>query len=241
MVEADRRSSVAVDPQVLPIDGRPAPPLALSASLQPSGDAYRVELTLENRGSRPLTEIRARLAHPDDERIELLDREVGVAYLRPDTPERLDIGIDVPQDYVGPDADPLLLHLRVEAELYGTVLEVPVTVPGDGEVVALTGPRISGDLPVALPVGSWPLVVRAEDDRAVTELAAWSGRHKVVWTDGSGDQLTAEIPLEIGSGTQSVTVLAVDDQGVETVRRWYVRGLPADTLDDAAEASHSGD
>jgi C-terminal peptidase prc len=224
-VYADARPPVAVEPVRLSIQGHPPPPLAATGALVRSGEDAAIALTLENRGSRPLSNLRARLALPDDTTIELLSREVSLASLRPGGSGALRIGVVLPE---GPIGD-LPLELRVDAEEEGEVLRVPLLLPESGAAVHIQPPTLSASPPTESPAGHLEIPISATDDHGITSMTAWWDYEKIAWRQGSGTHAELVAEVVVGGGHHVLTVEVIDDQEATTTRRYHIQGtLPAD-------------
>ncbi len=229
-VLADRRPPAEGAPTLFRIEGNPPPPVAATVRLVPEDDHDRAEITLEDLGRKLLTEVRLRFALPDDDTVELLDREALIPVLRPGEPQRADIRLRELDEARAPEVE-----LRVDAEVHGRVARMPLRLPPEGEAVRVAEPRLSVEAPLVARPGPVELRVRAEDEDGISELLAWVRGDKIHWSPGDGPRLDARIQAPVEEGTTLVLVEAVDGAGTRT-RRFVAIRADEDPADGAAEA-----
>lgn len=222
-IYAEAHAPLSVEPVRLSIEGRDVIPMAASGTLL-RGETDAVALILENRGDTDLTNVRARLALPDDATIELLSREVGLEALRAGAAGEVQIGVVLPE---GPLGD-LPLELRVDAEGLGEVLRVPLMVPESGELVRIEPPQLEVGLPTEAERGHLDVEITASDEGSLTAITAWWDYEKIAWQSGDGSTASMTVPVVIGNGHHTLTVEVVDDQGARTSRRYHVQGMESD-------------
>ena len=225
---ADQRPTLGTEPALLQIEERERPPMSLRARLVPMDDHHRVELTLSHASDVLLTGLRSQLSWHQDAPYELIDARGQLQALPPDQPGRIDMAVRI-----APEVDTLDLDLKVEAEVFGTILDMPVALPVDGSVVALEPPRVRGYLPTLLPHGPATLNLELSDDTGLHEVLVWSGSDKVRWDALSGTEAELAVPVTVGPGTQRYVVQVEDQDGIVTRRTWYVYGIDGeDAADD---------
>lgn len=229
VLEADGLPILPLGESIFAIEARARPPLSASASLVAEEDHHRVELTLENRGATTLTGLSARFRFPEDDSVELLDREVLLAALGAGASARLDLRLKL-SDTAAIVALPL--DLVVEAEVYGDVLKAPILLPLDGARVEVTPPSVAVNLPLRTTAGALMADIEAQDDHGLDELTVWFDGEKIAWRALGGRKTRLELPLIVPSGTTALTVRARDDQGAESTQSWYVRGVVEDAAAD---------
>jgi len=230
-VYADAHSPVAAESVRLQIEGRSSIPMAASGALSRADAEARLLLTLENHSAENLTNIRARIALPDDATIELLSREVALESLLAGAQGTLEIGVVLPE---GPIAD-LPLELRVDAEGRGEVLRVPLTVPESGEAVRIQPPTLTTTLPMESEAGHLDVGISAADDSGIDAVTVWWDYEKIAWMKGHGAQAELSTEVVVGGGHHALTVEVIDDQGATTTRRYHVQGRRSE---DGAAAEH---
>jgi len=234
MVQTDRRPLVAADAVLLSLEGTEPPaisaqvhglsgPAALSADGGPAGPGeLQVEVKVGNRSAGTLTGVQVRFHVPADPRLEPVDRGEVIESLSPGATAAVRLGFHWSGDH--PPVGPLEVPLEIEAERYGTLLQVAAPVPWSGASASLVPPGITGEVPRAAAVGDLPVRLVASDDQGVESVTAWWRGEKVAWRSGAGGPLVLNLDLSVGDGTNSLVAEVTDLEGITVCRRWYVRG-----------------
>lgn len=231
-LEAEELPTLALAPLVAEIAGRAPPRLGARAALAPREDHQEVVVALTNHGPGALTGLRARLAWPELEGVELLAREAAEPALGAGETTTLRLPLRL-----GADAGAELpLELIVDAEQLVRPLTLPLALPRSGEPVEVAPPRLRVEAPLAALPGPLMVRVEAEDEQGLADLSLWQGGQKLAWAEGGGRQLRLEVPLTLAEGSTVIFARVHDLEGVETVERVLVRGLVED-----GEASAEGE
>ena len=220
------RPPVDVAPAWLAIEGRPPPPLAVTARVVEEGDHHRVELEIDNRGGRRLTGLRASFALTEDAGFELIDREALLPVLLAHSDARMDLGIRLPED-----PGPLHVELRMDAELFGRVWRQELQIPVDGGRVLVSPPTIEAKVPISAPVGQLVLPIEVRDDTAVADVTVWLDRQKVAWSSGTESRHVQELTVRLGPGAHTLVIEAVDEGGALSRSVRHIQGVPGDGQD----------
>jgi C-terminal peptidase prc len=228
--EADGLEAAMLDPVILRMAGREAPPMSVRARLVPHEDHHRVELELTNLGEENLTGVRARFAWSEDSGVELVDREGLLPVLGTDHSERVDLALRI----LNPEAIELPMQLRVEAEQFQEVLRVPVTVPVSGRFVTVAPPTITVEAPMTATVGEVRVEVVAEDNTAVANVEVWWQGDKLAYTSGTEKQIRLDLAVPLELGVHRLSIVARDEDGNRMRKVRYIRGEAPESDGDPA-------
>jgi carboxyl-terminal processing protease len=213
-----------LSPVDMEISALPVPHLAVNAVLLAVDDHHLVQLELENKSEQDLSGVTLRLALQDDSTVEILDSVATIQSLPAGTAGQLELEIKLQNPE---QVETLVLELRVDAEFHGRVLRAPITLSLDGESTHLELPRLHSDLPPVLPVGTYALVVEAQDDGMIESVRIWLDGEKIGWQPGEGSTLRVEMPLQIDPGYHRVHMQVIDADGGRRTRLYRVRGEPS--------------
>ena len=227
-VEADRRTAVGSQPVLMTLPGEAPPPIAVEVRGVPPQDTGEtepgllpVEVMVHNRGAVPLTGVQLRFLHPQELRLEPVEREALVERLEPGASATVRLTFrwtgDVPPNVA------VAVPLEVEAERYGELLQAEAPLRWTGPVASLVPPRLKAEVPLSAPQGGLAVRVAVSDDQGVDSVTAWWGGDKLAWRSGGGRSMNLDLNLEVADGTEALVVDATDLEGVTTRRRWYVR------------------
>ncbi|MCK6506197.1 S41 family peptidase [Myxococcota bacterium] len=229
-VESDRRPAVGAQPVLLDLPGELPPPVAVEVRGVPPADTGEaepgllpVEVLVHNRGAAPVTGLQVRFLHPQELRLEPVEREALVPRLEPGASATSRLSFRWTGD--APPTVAVPVPLEVEVERHGELLRADVPVRWTGPVASLVPPRIKAEVPLSAPAGDLPVRVSVSDDQGVRSVTAWWGGDKLAWRSGGGRSLELDLDLGVVDGTEALVVDAVDLEGVTTRRRWYVRAM----------------
>lgn len=221
LLDADGRPTIAVGTAVLPFTGADKPRMHLSVRLKPKGSAKVAEIELRNLSGVVLQDVRVRFEYPESAGIELSEYDTGVPQLRPDIATPVSLGLDLSKAAEGP----LPLHVFVETERYGTLVDWSFYLPRDGSAVVLEPPQIRVNNPaLSAPPGTRSLQLHVSDDRELDHLVVWVGDDKLAYFPGNGRSLDVNVPVPVAIGRNRYTVEAIDNQGIRDVEAIYIRG-----------------
>jgi carboxyl-terminal processing protease len=212
-LEADGLEPVDLDPVQFDVKGINPPPLAVNARLVPHGDHHRVEVELENQGDINLTGVRLSLGWRDDSGVELIDREAIAPVLGVDERYRFDLELRVLED--APETA-IPLELRVGADRFPSLVQMPIMVPRDGSQAHRAAPIVFAEAPTRVAGGALTVPIKVEDDQAVSSVAVWWNGDKLTWLPGDGPTVKASVDLALEKGSNTLTVIAIDDGGLQT-------------------------
>ncbi|MCB9742046.1 MAG: PDZ domain-containing protein [Alphaproteobacteria bacterium] len=231
VLEADLRPTIALGGQVLGYTGHAPPDLSLDLRLEPEGEAHRAVIGIKQEGLYALSGVRVRFEVPESVPLELDTPDAGLPSLAPGEEAELHLGLTLF------DEGDLPLHVIVESERYGQLVDWAFVLPRDGSEVHLDAPRVlTPGLPSSAEVGPLKQSLRVSDDRAVDHLVVWQGRDKVRYQQGEGKRLDAELTLDVQPGENRFLIEAIDDQGLRTRSYLYVNGLQERALAAEDEA-----
>jgi len=246
-VQAQGRPAGTASIAELEVRSRPGPDLSVKASLQPyplddlpdGAQSWRAELHLHNHGREDLHGVRVRFDFPEDDRVELQDREGLLPHLLAGEELRLDLCLTTGPDF---DGQQLELDLRIDAEHWGRLARWELPLGLDGDAVQHRAPQVQLDgLAIATAGTSIPMDIEASDDTRVEHAVIYVNGHKARYTPGAGRRLadSFDVPLQVGANRIVATV--EDDQGHRTSATAYVLGRVPDeepaVAEEAAEPS----
>ena len=218
-------SDVELAATQLEIQRRPAPHLAVDAQLVENEGGLWVELQVDNQSDEMLTDLTASLALSDDAPVAIRDRFGKLDQLLAKESGKLVIGIDRLREV---DSTPIELELRIAVEFYGRILQIPLELESSGQIVHLEQPRVSANLPLALPVGIHHIPIEATDDGQIDSIRVWLDGEKIAWIPGNGPELRTLVPIQVDAGSHQVHVQVFDDQGSRRTRLYRVKGQVSD-------------
>ncbi|MFT4979262.1 MAG: hypothetical protein ACI8S6_005172 [Myxococcota bacterium] len=228
-VYADLAQPLVLEPVSLGIDGRPPMPMSATAEVRPTQEPGIHELVLQvkNHSDLPLEKASARLLLEDSTAIELLVREVDLDQIPAGGHREVVVPLVLPNH--GLDE---LIELRVEAEGWGPVLQVPIDLT-EQPSVSIAPPSVRATVPTAAPSGPLDVLVVADDDRRVKALTVWWDSDKIAWSDGGSLSDELLLTLDITPRHHVLTVKAVDDQDATVIRVFHIQGIESDSAADA--------
>ncbi len=213
---------------------RPEPQLGVTAKLLPyemdelpeGARAWRAELLLTNHGREDLLGVRARFEFPEDDHIELLDREGMLPSLPAGKEMRLDLCVTTAPEF---DGDTLDLDLRLDAEHWGRLARWDLPVSLDGSSVVHRAPVLEIDTRAVATAGESTRVnLEASDDREVAHAVVFVNGHKVRYTAGGRRRVQDSFEFVPQAGSNRVVTTAEDDQGHRTTEYTWVLGRVPD-------------
>lgn len=230
-VESDRRPAVGAQPVLLQLPGQAPPPVAVEVrgvAVPYTGEAepglLPVEVVVHNRGEVALTGLQVRFLHPQELRLEPLEREALVERLEPGAAATARLTFRWTGDAPPTTAVPVPVEIAVER--HGELLRADVPVRWTGPVASLVPPRVKADLPLSAPRGELPVRISVSDDQGIEAVTAWWGGDKRAWRSGGGRSMELDLDLQVDDATEALVVDVTDLEGVTVRRRWYLRAVP---------------
>ncbi len=234
-VQAQGRAAPLSDTTELTIRERPTPDLGITASLhpypmeglEPGARGWRAELLLHNHGKEDLRGVRLRFEFPEDERIELDDREGLLPGLPAGEQHRVDLCLITSPELQG---EPLELELRVDAEQWGRLANWDLPLSLDGSPTVHRAPRVTlQGRQVATAGQPTRLTLEASDDGRVEHAVIYLNGHKTRYVPGGSRRLQDSLEILPQAGSNRVVATVEDDQGHSSrVTAWVLGRVPED-------------
>jgi len=240
-IHAQGRPSATAENTELRIRDREIPQLSVRASLLPYPDedlpegseSWRAELLLENQGREDLHGVRVRFEFPEDDSVELVDREGLLPHLPAGEQHRLDLCLVTTPEHEGELLD---LDLRVDAEHWGRLVRWDLPLATDGEGVTHRAPELRLSSRAVVTAGEPTRIgIEASDDVRVEHAVSYVNGHKARYSPGGGRQLKDSLELVPLVGSNRVVVTVEDDQGHRSTATAYVLGRVPDEEPAVAE------
>jgi carboxyl-terminal processing protease len=219
----------------LSILDRPTPDVGITASLhpypaedlEPGARGWRAELLLHNHGHEDLRGVRVRFEFPQDERIELEDREGLLPGLPAGEQQRIDLCLITSPEL---DQEQLELELRVDAEQWGRLARWDLPLALDGSPTVHRAPRVELQGAEVGAVGEpLELTLDARDDVRVEHAVVYVNGHKTHYVAGGQRRLQDKLEILPQAGSNRVVATVEDDQGHHTqVTAWVLGRVPDD-------------
>ena len=225
----------------LRVRARPSPDLGVQARLLPHPDeglepgerSWRAELLLSNHGREDLHGLLVRFEFPEDDAIELQDREGMLPHLLAGEELRLDLCLHTGAGFEGEALD---LDLRMDAEHWGRLARWDLPLSLDGTPVDHRAPAVELDGRAVAPAGvPTRITLSASDDRVVEHAVVYVNGHKARYVAGGGRRLHDELEITPLVGSNRIVATALDDQGHTTRAYAYVLGRAGDDEPAVAE------
>ncbi len=238
-VQAQGRPSPEADTTELRTRARLGPDLAVQASLLPYPDdelpagahSWRAELLLKNHGREDLHGVRVRFEFPEDDTIELQDREGLLPHLPAGEEHRLDLCLTTGPEFQGEFVE---LELRVDAEHWGRVVRWDLPLALQGASTRHRAPAITLDSRPFAAVGQpTRVVLEASDDRLVEHAVVYVNGHKFRYAAGGARRLQDSFEIVPLAGSNRIVATVEDDQGHRTTATAYVLGRVEDPAEPA--------
>jgi carboxyl-terminal processing protease len=228
-----QRPSPEIEHMELRTRPRSRPDLAVQARLLPfpqddleQGEhAWRAELLLHNRGREDLHGVRVRFEFPEDEHIELQDREGLLPHLPAGEQLRLDLCLNTLPSFEGELLD---LDLRMDAEHWGRLASWDLPLALDGSSVTHQAPVVALEARGTAAVDQPTRVsLEATDDVAIEHAVIYVNGHKTRYVAGDGRRLQDNFSFEPKAGSNRVVATVEDDQGHRSqVTAWVLGQVP---------------
>ena len=240
-VLSDGRPSPAATTAELTIRARPEPDLGIQARLLPYPDedladgegSWRAELLLRNHGREDLHGVRVRFEFPDDENIELQDREGMLPHLPAGEEHRVDLCLHTKPGFEG---EQLELELRVDAEHWGRLARWDLPMTLDGHSTAHRAPIVRLDGRAVADAGTpTTFELTATDDHVAAHAVVYVNGHKAHYVQGGGRRLHDSLEIIPLVGSNRVVATVEDDQGHTTRTTAWVLGRATETEPAVAE------
>jgi carboxyl-terminal processing protease len=231
-VHADRRPPVSVEPALLEIGARPAPPVALGVRFVPGSQGDALHFQVHNRGARAIEAVDLALRLSDTGLLELSDDSLEGGPVGPGETAELTVPVQWPEGVLPQD---VAARVSVRADGWGRIARFPVVLSPDGRTQELVPPALEAQVPLRQPVGPASIRVLVRDDREVRSVRAWYDGDQRVWRSPGASAAEITVPFDVVPGGSALVVEAEDDQGLTTRSRWWIRGV------DGAGALVEGD
>ncbi len=231
----------------LAIEGLGPPEVSVRAHLE----GRDVVVEVKNEDSRSLAGVRATLAFPGVEGLELGESARDLATLAPGESHAYRLPVQVAPSYT---TGTLPLEVDVRADGHGRIARWSVPVPRDGSSITRDAPEVvvrasrSRQHP-----GPTTLSVRLADDEGIDHVVIFGGTERVdrtrwdasvdwddeklFWSAKGGKRLSHAVDVPVAPGTNRFTVIAEDKSGLRTVRTVYVYGDGEPPSDDGVAFS----
>ncbi|MBI5506882.1 MAG: PDZ domain-containing protein [Deltaproteobacteria bacterium] len=202
------------------LEEEPRPHLAfrhLVIAAAEAADVLDIRFEVENRGSGPATDVRARLEHPLNGQFEIIEGSGVAKDLAPGATTTFTLRVREQGSFQTPPVAKLFLAdaphaIFLESEFPLT----PAPAPSDWK----TSPRIVVETIEAQADGSYDLVVRADDDRALEHVRARVDDDTVAYAEPDADHPGAvelHVPWKPADEVKPLRILAIDDDGLREV------------------------
>jgi carboxyl-terminal processing protease len=225
----------------LRVKARPNPDISVQARLLPHPDeglapgerSWRAELSLRNHGREDLHGLRVRFEFPDDDTIELQDREGMLPHLPAGEEQRLDLCLHTSTNFEG---DLLELELRMDAEHWGRIARWELPLGLDGAAVDHQAPTVELDGRAVATAGvPTRVMLSASDDGVVQHAVVYVNGHKARYVAGGARRLHDELEIIPLVGANRIVATVLDDQGHSTRATAYLLGRAAEDEPAVAE------
>ncbi len=231
----------------LAVEGLGPPDVSVRARLE-GGD---VLVEVRNEDGRSLGGVRATLAFPGVEGLELGEPTRDLAILAPGESHLYRLPIAIASSY---SATTLPLQVEVRADGHGRIARWSVPVPRDGSPLTRDAPEVTARTSRSRQhPGTTTLSLRLADDDGIDHVVVFGGtervdrtrwdasvdwnEEKLFWSAKAGKRVTHSVDVPVEPGTNRFTVIAEDKSGLRTVRTVYVYGDGEPPSDDGVAFS----
>ena len=207
------------------LEEEPRPHLAFRHTIDTVPDApdlLDIRFDVQNRGSGPATDVRARLEHPREGQFEILEGGGVAKNLAPGATTTFTLRVRIQGSFEKPPLAKLFLADAPHAIFMET--EFPI-VPTPASTAWKSSPDIAVETIEAQSDGSYQLVVRAEDDQALEHVRARVDNDTVAYAEPDADRpgvVELRVPWKPADEVKQLRIQAIDDEGL---RELYVGTL----------------
>jgi len=231
----------------LAIEGLGPPEVSVRAHL----DGNDVVVEVRNEDGRTLAGVRATLAFPGVDGLELGESARDLATLAPGESHAYRLPVQIAAAF---NETTLPLEVDVRADGHGRIARWSVPVPRDGSAIQRDAPEVVARATRSRQhPGTTTLSVRLADVQGIDHVVIFGGTERVdrtrwdasvdwddeklFWSAKGGKRVAHAVEVPVGPGTNRFTVIAENKSGLRTVRTVYVYGDGEPPSDDGVAFS----
>ncbi len=208
------------EPARFVLEEEPRPRLAFRQTVSAVADTpglWEIRFDVENRGSGPAAEVRARLEHPLSGQFEIIEGTAIAKDLAPGATTTFTLRARTQGSFDKPPIAKLFLADAPHAIFLETEFALATTETASAWK---TSPHIAVESIEAQADGSYEIVVRADDDKALEHVRATVDDDTVAYAEPDADRpgsVELHVPWKPTDEVKQLRIVAVDDDGLREI------------------------